>query len=275
MTAHLWQLARWELRRLLRMRWLPVIVAVFAAACVANAVLGLRSLRALGFTGVGASLDGLVALGVLMPPLLALVLGAGALSSARERGLLSMLAAQPIRRSTIVVASFLAVAAVVAATVGLGFGAALLVLSGAAGGEDLLQLLVVVLATLGTSLAAAALGVLLGAVTASRLQAVAGAVVMWFALALGMDLLFAGLAPGLRLGPRSLLAMIMVNPVEQGRVLTLLVIRPDPAALGPFGSYLDARFGIPTSLGLLSGVLAAWTVAPVAAACAALRRRDV
>ncbi|HEX9889907.1 MAG TPA: ABC transporter permease subunit [Nitriliruptorales bacterium] len=275
MDAHVLRITRWEVQRLVRLRWLPAMVGLFAVGCLVNAFLGLRSLRALGLTGIGASLDGLVAIGVLLPPLLALVLGAGALSGARERDLLSLLAAQPIRRSTIVLGTFLAVSAVVSATVGLGFGAALVVLSGVAGATDLWGLTVVVLATLGTSVAAAAVGVLLGAVTSNRLQAVAAAVLAWFALALGLDLLFAGLAPGLHLGPRSLLVAVLVNPVETGRVLTLLATRSDPATLGPFGAYLDTRFGLPIATAMLGSALAAWIVLPVTGACLALRHRDV
>jgi len=275
MTTHVLRLASWELRRLSRLRWLPALAVLFAAGCLVNAVVGLRSLRALGLTGIGASLDGLVTFGVLLPPLLALVLGAGALASTREHELLSLLATQPVRRSSIVIGTFLAVAAVVAATVGLGFGAALLVLSQATGSADLLRLATVVAATLGTSIAAAAIGVLLGAVASNRLQAVGAAVVVWFGLALGIDLIFAGLAPGLNLGPRGLLAAIVVNPVEQGRILALLATRPEPQALGPFGAYLDDSFGIAGGLGLLGGMLAVWIVAPVTAACVALCRRDV
>lgn len=275
MSAHVLRLARWEVRQHARSRWIAVMAVVFTVACVMNALLGLRALRSLGLSGVGASVDGLIALGVLLPPLLALVVGAGTLSSARESKLLALLASQPVRRSAIVLGAFLGTTAVVWMTVAVGLGGALVILSSVAGAGDLMGLTTVVLATLAVSAAAAAIGVWIGTVASSRLQALAAAVVVWFTFALGLDLLFVGLAPGLQLGPQSLFAAVAVNPIESGRLLTLLTTRPDPASLGPFGTYMADRFGVPLGVALLGGTLAAWIVAPVAAACVSLRRRDV
>lgn len=268
-------IATWQARQLTRSRWVPATAGIFAAGCLVTVFVGLRSLRALGLSGVGASVDALVALGVLLPPLLALVLGAGALSGAREGQLLALLASQPLRRSTLAVGAFLGVTAVVWSTIGVGYGAASLVLAGAATPGDVASLGVLVAATLAVSAAATAIGVWLGAVASSRLQAVAVAVAVWFGLALGLDLVFAGLAPGLHLGPASLLVAVLANPVEAGRILTLLASRSDPASLGPFGAYLTNRFGMGPSAAMLAGALLAWTAAPVAAACRTLHRRDI
>jgi Cu-processing system permease protein len=265
--------AGWELKAAVRSRWVLGTALVFAVVTLAVTLLGLGSLRELGLSGVGPASAGLVNLGVLLPPLMGLLLGAGSLAGARERGLLAMMAAQPIRRSTLVIGVFLGLAAALGITVAIGFGLAALVLAGVAEVGDLAPLAALVGSTLGVATAGLAVGVALSSVSAGRMQASALAVAVWFVLALGMDLALAGLGPTVHLGPRGLLAAVLLNPLEAARILAMLGAEPSGTALGPFGAYLVAAFGSGGSALMLTASIAAWVVVPLAVAWVAVTRR--
>lgn len=266
--------AGWELRGAVRSRWVLGTAVAFAAIALAVTLLGLRSLGSLGLSGVGPASAGLVNLGVLLPPLMGLLLGAGSIAGARERGVLAMTLAQPVPRWRLVTGTFLGLAAALWATVGLGYGLAALVLAGVAETSDLGSLGALVLATAAAATAGLAVGMAISAAATGRTQAVSLAVAAWFVLALGMDLALAGLGPAIRLGPGGLLVAVLLNPLEGARILALLGASPEGTALGPFGAYLLDRFGSGGAALLLAGSLVAWTAAPLVAARAFLQRRS-
>lgn len=267
-------LAMFELRGAARSRWVTVAALVFAAAAVAATLAGLRSFRSLGLAGAGAATDALLQVGLLLPPLIGLLLGAGTLARDRERGLLGMFASQPLARAQLALTAFLGGVLAVWAVVALGVGAGTLVVSMAATLADLRGLAVVLLVTLAATAAAVALGVAISAVSASHHQATVTAAALWLMLALGLDLLLAGVGPGLRLGPAGLLAAVVVNPLEAARLLGLMLL-DGATALGPFGAYLTDRFGGGGTVGLLAGTVTFWTIAPLGLAVWATHRRDV
>jgi Cu-processing system permease protein len=265
-------LAAWELKAAVRSRWVLGTAIVFAAISLAVTLLGLGSLRGLGLSGVGPASAGLVNLGVLLPPLLGLLLGAGSIAGARERGLLAMMIVQPVSRTSLVAGLFLGLSAALWLTVAAGFGLAALVLAGVAKVTDLAPFGALVAATLAVGTAGVGVGIGISSVSAGRTQALAIAVAVWFVLALGMDLALAGLGPAVHLGSRGLLIAVLLNPLEAGRILALLGADPGAAALGPFGTYLLERFGTTGSTVLLGSAIAAWTLLPLLVARSALRR---
>ncbi|GBC86793.1 hypothetical protein HRbin12_00792 [bacterium HR12] len=267
--------AGWELRGAVRSRVVLGAALTFGAICLGVTLLGLDALRGLGLAGVGPAAAGLVNLGVLVPPLLGLLLGAASLAGARERGLLAMVAAQPISRPAIVLGTFLGLAGALWTTVALGFGLASLVLAGVARVQDLAPLGALVGATLAVGSAGLAVGVGISAFARGRGQATALALAVWFVLALGMDLALAGLAPAVRLGPEGLLVAVLLNPLEAGRILALLAASAGGTALGPFGAFLLDRFGAGGAAALLVGGIVVWTALPLVLAGRALARRVV
>lgn len=268
-------LAAWELKGAVRSRWVIGTAIAFAAMSLGVTLLGLDALRGLGLSGVGPASAGLVNLGVLLPPLMGLLLGAGSIAGARERGLLAMMVAQPVSRASLIGGVFLGLTAALWITVAAGFGLAALVLAGVAKVSDLAPFAALVVATLAVGTAGIGIGIGISSVAGGRTQAIAFAVAVWFVLALGMDLALAGLGPAVQLGPQGLLVAVLLNPLEAGRILALLAANPGGAALGPFGTYLVERFGTSGSALLLASAIAAWTVVPLAVAGWSLRRRPI
>lgn len=272
--AHTTTLAAFEFKGLVRCRWLTVAAIVLAAATAATTIAGMRSFAALGLAGAGAAIDGLVHVTLLLPPLVGLLLGASGLARDREQGMLGMFAAQPVFRPLLPLAGFAGASAAVWTVVSLGLGVGMLLLSPAMTLRDLAALGLVLVVGLAAAASAVAIGVLLASVASTYQQATAAAAAVWLLLALGLDLLLAGVAPGLRLGSKGLLAVVVINPLDAARVLALLVL-DGAAALGPFGAYLTGTFGRTGATWLLSGVVVGWTVVPLMIAGVITARRDV
>ena len=268
-------LASWELRGAARSRWVLGTAVAFAALCLAVSLLGMRSLRELGLSGVGPASAALINLGILLPAIMGLLLGGNALAAAREQGVLSLIAVQPISRTSIVLGLFLGVCGALTLAVLFGFGAAAVVLSGVAKTSDVVPLLALVGSTLGVSAACVAIGLAFSAYARSRLQATSTAITLWFLLALGMDLALVAIAPAIQMGPVGLLTAVLANPLEAGRVLALLGASPDGTVLGPFGAYLVEVLGAGQAAGVLVASLAFWTLAPLAVARWILTSRDM
>lgn len=268
-------IAAWEYRNSVRARWVLVMAAIFGLLCLAVTLLAFRTVRDLGLSGIGPASATLVNLGVLLPSLMGLLLGAGALVGAREQGTLAMMAAQPLSRRSIVTGAFLGLTGSLWVTLGAGFGVALLVMSAVARASDVPALVTLIASTGAVAMASVAIGIAISAVSASRVQAVAGAVALWIVTSLGIDLALAALAPSLHLGPRGLLVAVLLNPMEAGRILALLGTNFQGTALGPFGAYLITTFGAGGTVAILVLDLLVWTAGPVLLARRILSRRDL
>lgn len=267
--------ASWEYRNAVRARWVITMGVIFALLCVAVTLLAFRSVRELGLTGIGPASATLVNLGVLLPSLMGLLLGAGSLVGAREQGMLAMMCVQPVRRSSIATGTFLGLTGSLWTTLGIGFGVALLVMAGVAQGSDVPALVTLIASTFGVAAASVSIGVAVSALVSSRVQAVAVGVGLWIVLSLGVDLALAALAPSMHLGAAGLLGTILLNPLEAGRILALLGTNLQGTALGPFGAYLISRFGRVGTVSVLAGDLVAWTAIPLLVARWALARKDL
>jgi ABC-type transport system involved in multi-copper enzyme maturation permease subunit len=267
-------LAVFELRGAARTRWLTVGGAIFAVTAFAVTLAGLRSLSALGLGGAGAATDGLVHLSLLLPPLIGLLLGAGSLARDRERGMLAMVASQPVRRGALPFAAFTGSVLAVWVVLAAGLGVALVLLATVATAADLAAFGLVLGVGLAATASAVAIGVLISAVASTHHQAAAAAAAVWLLLALGMDLLLAGVAPGLRLGPAGLLGAVLLNPLEAARVLAVMLL-DGGSALGPFGDHLTRTFGSGGAVGVLFASIGAWTVGPLLLARQVTLRRDI
>lgn len=268
-------LAGWEYRTAVRSRWVLVMAAVFGLLCLAVTLLAFRSVRDLGLSGIGPASATLVNLGVLLPSLMGLVLGSGAIVGAREQGTLAMMAAQPMSRGSIVTGALVGLTGALWTTLGIGFGVALLLMSGVARANDLPALVTLIAATAAVAAASVSIGLAISSVASTRAQAVAGAVGVWIVCALGLDLALAALAPTVHLGPGGLFLAVLANPLEAGRILALLGTNFQGTALGPFGAYLVTTFGVEGSVAILVLDLIAWTAIPVLIARRLVGRRDV
>ena len=261
-----------ELRDAARSRWLLGFAATFAITALAIALAQAQGGE--GDQGFNRTTAGLVNLCLLLVPLLALVLGAGAVAGERERGTLASLLAQPISATELLVGKYVGLTIAVWGAIALGFGVAgvLIALLRPVAGIGGYALFVLLSAGLATTMLS--LGVLMSVWSASRMQALAIAIVLWFALVLFYDLAAIGVALAIAPSGQTLVLAVLANPVEAARILAVIGLDPDLRVLGPLGAYLVNEVGVRTTTALLVGALLLWTALPLACAARILGRQD-
>lgn len=266
-------IARKEIRDAVHGRWVLAFAATFAVIAVALSLVEARA-SDLGSQGFNQTTAGLINLCLLLVPLLALVLGTGAIAGERERGTLRSLMAQPLSVTELLLGKWIGLAVAVWAAIVLGFSAAGLVMALVQPLTDIghYVLFIVLAAALASTMLS--LGMLVSVFSDGRVKALAAAIVLWFVLVLLYDLSAIGLVLAMSSSGRSLLLLVLGNPVEAVRILAVLSLEPDLQVLGPLGAYVTEEVGASTGAALLVAALVAWTVLPLLAAIHALGSRD-
>ncbi len=116
------------------------------------------------------------------------------------------------------------------------------------------------------------LGLLLSALVERASVATGLALFVWFGFVFVGDLGVMGTSLMLRLEARQLLFMTLLNPLQEFKLMAVLLLRGGLESLGPAGLYATRSLGDGV-LPLLIGLLVGWTVGPLVAALMVLRRR--
>jgi len=252
-----------ELIERTRDRWVLVISVLFALLASAVGLYG-RSAEADVAKLTGPSL---VTLASLLVPLVALVLSHDAIVGERERNTLGLLLSLPVGRVEVVVAKLVGRGLALAASVGLGLGAAMVV-SDPASRRALWALMG---PTLLLGLAFLSIGLLISTLTRRQVTAASVVVVVWFGLVFFYDLGVLGLlvlTDG-GLGQETVSALVVGNPAGLYRV-EMMYAFAGPDVLRELG--LETGLPGPTVVWLL---WAGWLVAPALVSGALLSRRKV
>ncbi|MBA4180212.1 MAG: hypothetical protein C0506_06435 [Anaerolinea sp.] len=264
---------RKELRDAFRSRWLLAFAATFAVlALTLSLVQG--SSGDLGAQGFNRTTAGLINLCLLLVPLLALVLGAGAIAGERERGTLATLLSQPISPAQLVLGKYFGLVLAVWMALALGFGAAGMLMALVSPVTDVTHYMLFVVLSAVLAAAMLSVGLLISVFSDGRLKALSVAIVVWFLLVLLYDLGAVGLALSVSSSGRSLLLVVLGNPIEAVRILAIMSLESDLDILGPLGSYVTNEVGRGTGVALLSAALAAWIAVPLAATLHFAASRD-
>jgi len=264
---------RKELRDALRGRWLLAFAATFAVLALTLSLVQGRS-GDLGDQGFNKTTAGLINLCLLLVPLLALILGAGGIAGERERGTFAMLLSQPISPAQLVLGKFLGLVIAVWVAIALGFGGAGLVMALFSPITDVNHYFFFVGLSAVLAAAMLSLGLFISVFSDSRLKALSIAVVIWFLLVLLYDLGAVGLALSVSSSGRSLLLVVLGNPIECVRILAIMSLESDLDTLGPLGSYVSNEVGRGAGILLLSTALAAWVIVPLLATLRIAGNRD-
>ncbi len=250
-----------ETRLALRGRAILVAALTFAVTAALVAGLGLVTFRQLGLQAVTPSAIALLDLILLVPTLVAVVVGASALSAPGDAALRAMLRARGLSAPAIATAKLIAAATASWIIVLAGAGSAALVLVGTASARDLAVLSVIVVSSLLCCAAMAGAGLVVGALLRGRAEALLAGLAVWAVLALGVDLVLMAVAPLLRGASAPLLIAAALDPIEAARLAGLVAMGADAQVLGATGALLRSSLGAGPSLLALIGVELAWTAA--------------
>src|SRR5215472_78484 len=265
--------AREEFRRTLETRWLFGFTALFALLVLGVSYFGLAQSREVGFQGFARVTLSLMNLALLIVPLTGLMLGVTSIAGGHE--IMSLLLAQPIGRTQVLLGKFLGLAAALALAQALGFGGGGVIVALHGGSEQARGFLVLTLLSLALSWVTLALAMGIAALWPDRLRATATALLVWLLMVIAYDLAVLGataLFSGVPL-QSVLLPALILNPVDLVRVLTTLSIGSG-ALFGPTAAVLMRTMG--TGAGIAIGVAALLVegAVPLLVAAWVFRRRD-
>jgi Cu-processing system permease protein len=265
-------LLRFEVAAARRGRTVLLFAVGFAAVSVGIALVGLSAGGAVAVQGFARTSVSLLQVVTWVVPLLGLLLGGVAGADLHE---LEFVVALPISRRRLLGARWAAWFTAIGAAVLLGLGAAGIAIGSLAGAADALRYLALLLISellLGATLA---LGMVVGVLAGNRARAVGLAVVVWFVLVVGVDLLAIGALA--LLPPRDagwgLSLLLLADPVDSARALGLGLFRADAVA-GPTGAALHRVLGGWGAWALAAG-LVGWTAGPLWLAGRRFARRDL
>ncbi len=251
---------RYALSNVLRAKWLPLYGLFFLA--FASAILR--------FTSDGdKAVAGLMGVVLLTVPMAAVLYGA--ISWYNSSSFVHLLLTQPVRRTSVLLASGAAV------SIGLSgsflVGAGLPLLSATARGPGTFLLLAV-----GVSLTFifTAIGMLIAILNPERMRGIGLALTAWLYSALLHDAVVFFALSALREYPIEAPGMILMaaNPIDLARVSLLLSLDLS-AMMGYTGKALQRAISTPAGLALAIGVLQLWTVVPALLAIRRFRKADL
>lgn len=267
------ELTAFEVGLALRGSGVAVGAVVHGAAMALVAIVGLGAFRQVGLGALTPAALGLLEIGLIVPTLIALVLGGAALHGDDEDSVRAMLLISGADLREIVLAKLLAVVAVGAVVVSTGAGIAALLLASSLRPADLAPFGFVVIVTFLATAAAASVGVLVSALARDRTQAIVGAIAVWAVLAVGVDLVVLVAAPAVG-GVAPLALAAVLDPIEAARLAGLISLGADGQVLGSLGTFVSLTVGPARAVSLLVLALVLWILVPFGAAVVALGRRE-
>jgi Cu-processing system permease protein len=268
-TAIILAIARKELTDRLRNRWVWTVSALLCVAALAIAFFGAVPVGVVGGKGSGAALASLMNLATYLVPLIALILGCGAIIDEQQRGTLDLILVQPLSAGAYFAGTFLGFA--FALTIAVGSGLAIAgVVTGLWLGVAVGEYLVLVLLALLLGGAFLALSFLVSLLARERGRAIASSIFLWLFAVFLFDLLLVGvlIVSGGKVPAGLFGGLLLANPAD---VFRLLCLRWVGAAASPMGLTPAVESGMPA--GLLLGMLVLWIVLPLAASYALFQRR--
>lgn len=265
-----------EFRDGLRNRWVLAITLAFAVLAIALAWFGAAAAGQVGFTRISTTIVSLASLAVFLIPLIALMMAYDSIVGEDEKGTLLLLMTYPISRVGLLAGKFLGHAAMLALSTALGFGIAAAVIGLVAEEAAFADLVgpfsLFIASAILLGWAFLALAYLISTVTREKARAAGLALLAWFLFVLIYDLALLGVLVGTegRVDQGLFRILLLINPTDVFRLVNLTGFEEAAAASGMLSVVAEQGF----SVGRLMGILAAWTVVPLAAAAAlfAMRR---
>lgn len=262
-------IAHKELTDRLRNRWVWTVSALLFLCTVAIALFGAAPVGVVGNKGAGAAMASLMNLVAYLVPLIALILGCGAIIDEKQRGTLDLILVYPLSPRAYFAGTFLGftLALAIAVVVGFALSGLLLVLWVGVSAVEYLALTGLAL-LLGTTFLA--LSFLVSLLARERGRAIASSVFLWIFAIFVFDLILVGILvlSGGKL-PASLFgALLLANPADCFRLLCFQWIG---SAATPLGLASVAPAGLPASLLLV--ILCLWVVVPAVVSYWLFQRR--
>ncbi len=264
-------IARKELTDRLRNRWVWTVSLLLALCTLVIAFFGAAPVGVVGGKGAGAAMASLMNLVAYLVPLIALILGTGAIIDEKQRHTLDLILVYPLSPGDYFAGTFLGFTLALAIAVVVGFAVAGAVLALWLGIPVAEYLVLTALALLlGTAFLA--LSFLVSLLSRERGRAIASSVFLWIFAVFVFDLILVGILvlSGGKVPANLFGVLLLANPSDCFRLLCFQWIG---SAATPMGLASVAPKGLPAPL--LLGVLLLWIAVPITASYTLFRRRVI
>lgn len=257
--------ARRDFRDAIASRWFILYTLALAVLAVGVSFLSLSGVGSHGFAGFGRTAAGLLNLIMLIVPLMALTVGAGAIAGERERGTLVYLMAQPVSRIQIILGKYLGLGLALVCSLCIGFGVSALVLAWRAGSVGSSDYLMLVLFSAMLALAMLSIGLLISVLSRRSSVATGLALFAWLTLVFLSDLGLMASSIIFRLRVQEIFTVAALNPLQSFKMGVIVNLNATLDVLGPVGAYASVTLGgsLPW---VLASSLALWIIIPLALA---------
>lgn len=213
-------------------------------------------------------LIGLLSLALMVVPLVSLVFATAYFYNSYE--FIELLAAQPLHRSTLLLAQIFGVSLALSAALLIGIGLPIALYAPTITG------LTLVIVSLVLTFVFTALAFLAAVLARDKARGIGSALLLWFYFALlhdGLTLYALFLLEDYPLEGVSL-TLLSLNPIDLARLLVLLQLDVS-ALMGYTGAMMQNLLGTGTGIAFASAVLIGWVGAPLASAIWIFRRKDL
>lgn len=258
-----------------RNKWLLGYTVLLAVLGLAVAYTGLGSAAGLSLTMFGRTTATLINLTLFLAPLVGVSLGAATISGERDQGTLDHLLSQPIERGELLLGKYVGLWTSLLLATLIGFAPAGVVVAAFAGVASFYSFLIFPLLAQLVISAMLALGLMISVRSDGRSQSQTFAILIWFVFVLAYDLLLLSSFSITKFSADILAMLLLLNPIDAGRVLSILLLEPDLYMLGPAGAFLIESVGALGTGALLLSSLLVWTAIPLILANRHFRLRSV
>lgn len=213
-------------------------------------------------------LSGLLNIVLIVVPLVSIVFSTVHFYNASE--FIELLAAQPVRRSSIIWSEFGGLALALSLAVGLGLGVPVAIFAANATGAVLTGVAVAL------SVVFVALAILASVLTRDKSKGIGVALLLWFYFALIYDALVLFLMFAFADYPleKAMLVVVALNPIDLARVLVLLQMDIS-ALMGYTGALFRAFLGTGWGIAFAFGILLLWGAIPILQAVRVFNKKDL
>lgn len=264
-----------EFRDGTRNKWVAGATLLLASLAFALTFLGSTPTGLLDVKPLAVTVVSISSLTIFLIPLIALLIGYDAIVGEAERGSFLLLLTYPVSRVEILFGKFLGHAAILAFATLIGYGAAgaAAAWTGDADAGSMKAFLALLASSLMLGLAFLAIAYLVSVVVKERSTAAGIAVGVWLLFVIVYDLALMGMLVASKggMGADVFPSLLLFNPADAYRLFNLTAFENVRKISGMGGLSASAQF--PPAVLLLA--LAAWIAAPLSAAIAVFRRRQV
>lgn len=263
-----------EIRESMRNRWVLATTLLLAALALTLTFLGSAPTGNVGASALDVIVVSLSSLSVFLIPLIALLISHDAIVGEAERGTLLLLLSYPLSRWQVIVGKFIGHIAILAFATLIGYGAAagaLAVTGGIGGAESWSAFGRLIGSSIVLGAVFIAIGYLISALASERSTAGGIAIGVWLIFVLIYDMALLGLLvvdQGRSVTAGLLNVLLLLNPTDAYRLVNL-----DGAAASISG--MAGVAGRAIAPAALAAALAAWIVAPLAAAMLVFARKEL